>query len=295
MGQKVRPSGFRLGINREWESNWYSERNYREYLLEDHRIRQFIKTRYRQAGITSVRVERRVGDAVRVTFGTAKPGIVIGRGGAGVDQLRADLEKLTGRKIHVNVQEIKSPDLCAELVAENIASAIERRISFRRVMRQAAQRTMKMGALGVKIVVSGRLGGAEIARSESVKDGKIPLHTIRADIDYGVTAASTKYGPIGVKVWIYKGDVLPGEKVAPPGETRERRKPRARMAEEAPSRRQARRPTPAVAEPLAAEATAAEPIVSEAREPEPTAEHGSVAEVSAAPVAIEEGDADVDA
>ncbi len=261
MGQKVRPSGFRLGIIRDWESNWFSEKHYREYVLEDYKIRKFIQDRYKQAGVTSIRIERRVGDAVRITFGTAKPGMVIGRGGSGVEQLKNDLEKLTGRKIHVNVQEIKNPDLCADLVAENIASAIERRISFRRVMRQACQRTMKMGALGVKITVSGRLGGAEIARSETVKDGKIPLQTIRADIDYSVKTAHTKYGPIGVKVWIYKGDVPPGEKVAPPGETRERRRVRPRVAAE-------REAAEAVAEPAASARPALEQPRVEPAQPE---------------------------
>jgi len=234
MGQKIRPSGLRLGIIRDWDSRWYADRNYREFLLEDIRIRRFIAQKFRAASVSGIHIERRVGSAVRVTVHTAKPGIIIGRGGAGVEQLKKDLEQLTARKIHVNIQEIKNPDVNAELVAESVARAIERRESFRRAMKQALQRTMKTGARGVKIIVSGRLGGAEIARSESTKEGKIPLHTIRADIDYGVTTARTKYGPIGVKVWVYRGDVLPGQRVTREGEARApRRGPgrvRARMA-----------------------------------------------------------------
>jgi len=228
MGQKIRPSGFRLGIIRGWQSSWYADRDYRVFLLEDLRIRRHIETQYKAAGVTDVRIERRVGDAVRVTFGTSKPGIVIGRGGAGVETLKRQLEKIAGRKVHVNVQEIKTPELNADLTADAIANAIERRVTFRRAMRQAVQRTMKMGAKGIKVRVGGRLGGAEIARSESVKEGSIPLHTIRADIDYGVRTARTKQGPIGVKVWIYRGDVFEPKRRRP---TESEGPGRARMAE----------------------------------------------------------------
>jgi small subunit ribosomal protein S3 len=239
MGQKIRPSGLRLGIIRDWDSRWYADRTYREFLLEDIKIRQFILSRYNDreadkggrrddrrrggggntrggpkfASIRDILIERRVGDAVRVTVCTARPGILIGQGGAGVETLKNELERLTSRRCHVNVVEIRYPQLNAGLVAETVARAIERRESFRRAVKQQVQRTMEAGAKGVKIIVAGRLGGAEIARSESMKDGKIPLHTIRADIDYGCVTARTKYGPIGIKVWVYKGDVLPGERI----------------------------------------------------------------------------------
>ncbi len=240
MGQKIRPSGLRLGIIREWDSRWYADRNYREFLLDDIKIRKYVLQKHHAASISGILIERRVGDAVRVTVHTAKPGVLIGRGGAGVEDLKRQLETVSGRRIHVNVVEIKNPDLNAELVAESVARSIERRESFRRAMKQAVQRTMKQGARGVKVIVSGRLGGADIARTESLKDGKIPLHTIRADIDYGVRAARTKYGPIGIKVWVYRGDVLPGEKIKRDTEARVRRPgggraPRVRQAPSGPS------------------------------------------------------------
>ncbi|MBD3175989.1 MAG: 30S ribosomal protein S3 [Armatimonadia bacterium] len=221
MGQKIRPSGLRLGVIQDWDSRWYADKqSYREFLLEDHKIRTFITNRFKQASISGIHIERRVGDAVRITVHSAKPGIIIGRGGSGVEQLKQDLEKLTGRRIHVNIVEIKNPDLNAELVAESVARSIERRDSFRRAIKQAAQRCMKSGAKGVRIAVSGRLGGAEIARSEWTREGSIPLHTIRADIDYGIVTARTKSGPIGVKVWVYRGDVLPGQKISRESEAR---------------------------------------------------------------------------
>lgn len=231
MGQKIRPSGLRIGITRGWESTWYADKEYRTYLQEDLKLREFIRNYppVRNAGTSRIQFERRVGDAVRVTISTAKPGIVIGRGGSGVDELKRRLEDLIGRKVHVNVQEVQTPELSAELVAANVASAIERRVSFRRAMRQAVARSMRYGAKGVKVTVAGRLGGAEIARSETARDGKIPLHTIRADIDFAVTTAGTKYGPIGVKVWIYKGDILPIPKAEEGGERRPAAAVRARM------------------------------------------------------------------
>jgi small subunit ribosomal protein S3 len=217
MGQKVHPYGFRVGIIRPWLSNWYAQdKEYTDHLLEDVRLRRFIKSQLQNGAISQIFTER-TANTLTVTMHTAKPGIVIGRGGRGVDMLRAQLEGLTGKKVQVNVEEIKRPELDAQLVAENIASQIERRISFRRAMKQSIQRTMKMGAQGMKVRCSGRLGGAEIAHFETYKspEGRIPLHTLRADVDYGLAEARTQQGYIGVKVWIYKGDVLPERKPKP--------------------------------------------------------------------------------
>lgn len=208
MGQKVNPHGMRVGIIKGWDSNWYSEKNYEKYLLEDIKIREFIKDKMFQAGISQVEIER-TAKRTRVTIHTAKPGIVIGRQGSNIELLKKDLRKLTEGDLDVNIQEIKSPDLDATLVAENIAGQLERRIAFRRAMKQCVGRTMRVGAKGIKITCGGRLGGAEIARSESYREGSIPLHTLRADIDYGTAEAHTTYGRIGIKVWIYKGEVLP--------------------------------------------------------------------------------------
>ncbi|MHB0912292.1 MAG: 30S ribosomal protein S3 [Armatimonadota bacterium] len=212
MGQKIHPIGFRIGVIREWESKWYMDKGYSAALVEDVRIRRYIKKKMYQAAVSRMEIER-AANRVKVTVFTARPGIIIGRGGKGVDDLRAELEKLTGKQVHVNVQEIRRPELDAQLVAESIAAQIEKRISFKRAMRQSILRTMRMGAKGIKVNVAGRLNGAEIARRESDKQGKIPLHTLRADIDYGLAEAATTYGNIGVKVWIYRGDVMPGEKV----------------------------------------------------------------------------------
>lgn len=257
MGQKIRPSALRLGIIRGWESTWYADGpQYRQCLLEDLKLRDFIR-KYppvRNAGVARIQFERRVGDAVRITIATAKPGIVIGRGGSGVDELKRRLEKLIGRKVHVNVQEIQVPELCSELVAENVASAIERRVAFRRAMKQAIQRTMRYGAKGVKVTVAGRLGGAEIARTETAREGSLPLQTIRADIDYAVTAARTKYGYIGVKVWIYKGDIIPIPSAEEAAERRLRPSGRVRRAEGEPSLVQAQETQP-VAEAIEAGAS----------------------------------------
>ena len=211
MGQKVHPKGLRVGIIRDWESNWYADKNYAEYLHEDIKIRSFIKKRLFQAGISGVDIER-AANRIKVTVKTAKPGIVIGRGGAEVDNLRKLLEKMTDKKVSVNIFEIKKPEMDAQLVAEGIAAQLVKRIAFRRAMKQAVNRTMRLGALGVKISCGGRLGGAEIARTEWYSEGKVPLHTLRADIDYGFAEASTTYGKIGVKVWIYKGEILPEAK-----------------------------------------------------------------------------------
>jgi small subunit ribosomal protein S3 len=208
VGQKVHPKGLRVGIIRDWESNWYADKNYAELLHEDIKIRNFIKKKLFQAGVSNVQIER-AANRVKVSIHTAKPGIVIGRGGTEVEALRKSLEQMTGKKINVNIIEIKKPELDAQLVAEGVALQLEKRIGFRRAMKQAVSRTMRLGSEGVKIRCSGRLGGAEIARTEWYSEGKVPLHTLRADIDYGFTEANTTYGKIGVKVWIYKGEILP--------------------------------------------------------------------------------------
>lgn len=209
MGQKVHPYGLRLGVIRDWQGRWYAnKREYADLLHEDLRIREHVKDRFFTAGISRVEIER-AANRVKLIIHAARPGMVIGRGGQEVDRLRKDLEKETGRQIQVNILEIKTPELDAQLVAENIAFQLERRIAFRRAMRQAMQRTMRMGAQGIKVMMSGRLGGAEIARTEWAPEGSIPLQTLRADVDYGFSEAKTTYGRIGVKVWIYKGEILP--------------------------------------------------------------------------------------
>lgn len=208
MGQKVHPKGMRVGIIRGWDSSWYADKNYTELLHEDIKIREYIKGKLFQAGISEVAIER-AANRVKVSIRTAKPGIVIGRGGTEVDELRKSLETMTGKKVNINIIEVKKPELDAQLVAEGIAAQLVKRIAFRRAMKQAVSRTMRLGALGVKIACSGRLAGAEIARTEWYSEGKVPLHTLRADIDYGFAEADTTYGKIGVKVWIYKGEILP--------------------------------------------------------------------------------------
>lgn len=211
MGQKVNPVGLRVGIIRDWESKWYAGKDYADLLHEDIKIRELIQQRLKDAAVSSVEIER-AANRVNVTIHTAKPGMVIGKGGSEVDNLRNAIAKLSDKKVHININEIKNADLDATLVAENIAQQLERRISFRRAMKQAIQRTMRSGAQGIKTMVSGRLGGAEIARSEGYSEGTVPLHTLRADIDYGTAEAHTTYGRIGVKVWIYRGEVLPTSK-----------------------------------------------------------------------------------
>ena len=212
MGQKVHPKGMRVGIIRSWESNWYADKkNFSDLLLEDIKVRNYVKEKLFQAGVSGVEIERSA-NRVKVTIRTAKPGIVIGRGGTEVEVLRKELEKMTGKKININIAEIKKPELDAQLVAEGIAAQLVKRIAFRRAMKQSVNRTMRLGAQGVKISCAGRLGGAEIARTEWYSEGKVPLHTLRADIDYGFAEANTTYGKIGVKVWIYKGEILPETK-----------------------------------------------------------------------------------
>lgn len=212
MGQKVNPHGFRVGVIADWDSKWFADKDYQKNLLEDIKIRDFIKDKQFQAGISRVTIER-TEQKMRISIYTAKPGIVIGRQGSNIELLKKDLAKLTDSKLDINIIEVKSPDMDATLVAENVASQLERRIAFRRAMKQCVGRTMRLGAKGIKITCAGRLGGAEIARSESYRDGSIPLHTLRADIDYGTAEAHTTYGRIGVKVWIYKGEVLPTKAV----------------------------------------------------------------------------------
>lgn len=213
MGQKIHPVGFRVGVNREHESKWYLDKGYAAALIEDAHIRKFIKKRreLQNAAIARVEIER-AGNRVKTTLHTAKPGIIIGRGGKGVDDLRLLLETLTKKSVTLNVTEIRHPELDAQLVSESIAQQISKRISYKRAMRQAVTRAMKLGAKGIRILCSGRLNGSEMARREGDRLGKIPLHTLRADIDYGFAEAATTYGNIGVKVWIYKGDILPGQK-----------------------------------------------------------------------------------
>jgi len=214
VGQKVHPKGFRIGVIRDWDSNWYADRDYTELLHEDYKLRHYIKEHFYTAGISKVEIQR-TGNRVRVTIHTAKPGIVIGRGGLEVEKLKADLIKMTGKNVNINIQEIKKPELDAQIVAENIAQQLEKRISFRRAMKQTVGRTMRAGAIGIKVAISGRLGGAEIARSEWYSEGKVPLHTLRADVDYGFAEANTTYGKIGIKVWVNRGEIMPEVKQRP--------------------------------------------------------------------------------
>jgi small subunit ribosomal protein S3 len=211
VGQKVHPIGMRVGVIRDWDAKWYAEKEYAEYLHEDLRIRKFIASKLADAAVSTVEIER-AANRVNVSIHTAKPGMVIGKGGAEVENLRKELNKLTGKRVHINIVEIKKPDLDAKLVGEGIARQLENRVAFRRAQKQAIQRTMRSGAKGIKTQVSGRLNGADIARSEGYSEGTVPLHTLRADIDYAWEEADTTYGKLGVKVWIYRGEVLPTKK-----------------------------------------------------------------------------------
>jgi len=212
MGQKVSPHGLRVGIIKDWSSTWYANKqDYSNNLIEDHKIRTYLKDTLKASGIDRIEISRKA-ENIKVDIYTAKPGMIIGKGGAAIEELRVKLNKKIGKDVSLNIVEIKDVDMSATLVAESIANQLERRISFRRAMKQAMQKTMKAGALGIKTAVSGRLGGAEIARTEHYSEGTIPLQTLRADIDYGFAEAKTTYGIIGVKVWIYKGDVLPAKK-----------------------------------------------------------------------------------
>ena len=206
MGQKVHPRGFRLGVSTDWQAKWFNEKNYAEWLLEDEEIRKIVKSKYYHAGISEVFIERPDSERVNITVKTARPGVIIGRKGEEITKLRGDLEKRFRRRMIINVEEIKTPEIDAQLVAESIASKIERRASYKRAMKRAISDAMRRGAKGIKVMVAGRLGGAEIARREWYLKGRLPLQTIKAIVDYGTAEAQTKYGTIGVKVWIYKGD-----------------------------------------------------------------------------------------
>jgi small subunit ribosomal protein S3 len=211
VGQKINPVGLRIGIIRDWESKWYAGKDYADLLHEDLKVREYITKRLNDASVSKVEIER-AANRLNVTIHTAKPGMVIGKGGTEVEALRKALNSLTGKRVHINILEIKKADMDAKLVAENIARQLENRVSFRRAQKQAIQRSMRVGAKGIKTMVSGRLGGADIARSESYSEGTVPLHTLRADIDYATAEADTTYGKLGVKVWIYRGEILPAKK-----------------------------------------------------------------------------------
>ena len=211
MGQKTHPTGYRVGIIQPWRSTWFAKKEYPEFLAEDAKIRKFIKKKIYTAGVSRILIARKA-QAVMITVVTAKPGVVVGRGGQGIEELRAAVQKLIKKNVSLDVVEVARTDADAQLVAENIALQLEKRIAFRRAMKSAMQRTMRSGVLGIKVMVSGRLGGAEIARSEWAKEGRIPLQTLRADVDYGFAEADTIMGKIGVKVWVFKGDLMPGEK-----------------------------------------------------------------------------------
>ncbi|MBI2337055.1 MAG: 30S ribosomal protein S3 [Deltaproteobacteria bacterium] len=209
MGQKTSPIGFRLGVHRPWLSKWFASKKYSEYLHEDIKFRKLIKAKLYSTGVSKIEIER-AANKIKIIIHTARPGLVIGKKGAGIDTLREELQSLTKNELYVDIQEVRKAELDAQLVAENVAMQLEKRVSYRRAMKKAVQSTLKMGALGIKIMVAGRLGGAEMARTEWYREGRVPLHTLRADIDYALAEAHTTYGLIGVKVWIYKGDVALG-------------------------------------------------------------------------------------
>ena len=213
MGQKVNPVGFRIGINRTWDSRWYADASYAKLLHEDIRLRGFLFGKLSQAGVSRIVIERPAKKA-RVTIHTARPGVVIGKKGADIEKLRLELSKMTGSEVHLNIVEIRKPEIDAKLVAENIAQQLERRVAFRRAMKRAVQSAMRLGAEGIRINCSGRLGGAEIARMEWYREGRVPLHTLRAEVDYGTATAKTTYGTCGVKVWVFKGEVLAHDPMA---------------------------------------------------------------------------------
>ncbi len=220
MGQKVHPNGFRLGVIQNWSSLWFAQKNYADLLHEDLKLRDYVKKRLYHTGVAKIDLER-AGRKTKIHTYTARPGLVIGQRGAEVDKLRFELEQLCGHEMMINIHEVLTPELCSTLVAESIAQQLERRMSFRRVMKKAVQNTMRLGAKGIRLRVAGRLNGAEIARAENTAEGSVPLHTLRANIDYGVATARTTYGCIGVKCWIYHGDMMPGERVTTVGGERQ--------------------------------------------------------------------------
>lgn len=298
MGQKIHPVGLRLGITRTWDSRWFEKKHYKDWLHEDVKIRKYFTRWMRPAAISKIEIERRANQA-RVIVNTGKPGIIIGKRGVGIEEIRKNLEQITGKSVQVNVMEIKHPEVDARLVAQNIVDQLEKRIAFRRAMKQAIQRTMKAGARGVKVQVSGRLGGAEIARTERNSDGKVPLHTLRADIDYAHVEAFTTFGRIGVKVWIYRGEVLPDHTRSGDRDARGDR-PQFRDRRDRPSRggaRPPRRETPAgdaVAteassppEAPIAEAPAIEPAHPEAAPAQESSPHDAAADTLVQPEVTE--------
>ena len=239
MGQKVSPHGLRVGVIKDWDSKWYADKaNFADYLVEDNKVREYVKKKLYVAGVSKVLIERAAENKIRVIVLTAKPGMVIGRSGDGIEDLKKDINKMTGKEVEISIEEVRRAELDAQLTAESIAQALERRVSFRRAMKQAIGRTMKAGSKGIKVLCSGRLGGAEIARSEKYSEGNVPLHTLRADIDYGFAEADTTYGKIGVKVWINHGEILDkGLKSAVPEEKREKRERRPKKDGERRERR----------------------------------------------------------
>ncbi len=289
MGHKVHPTGFRLGVIRDWQSKWYSEAHYAEFVQEDNQLREEIKRKYREAGISLIEIDRQAKD-ITITLYTARPGIVIGRGGQRVDEMRQHLEALVGKKIRLNIQEVRQPELDAYLVARSVAEQIERRVAYRRAVKQAIFRTIQAGAQGIKISCAGRLGNSEIARRQTSHQGQVPLHTLRADIDYGFTEAHTTLGRIGVKVWIYKGQILPELKVPEVEETpaeaeTAEAEPVAEAAEAAAAPAAAEeKPAPAVEEKTAAPVAEAAPAATEEK---PAEEKPAEAEAAPAPVAEE--------
>ncbi len=239
MGQKVSPHGLRVGVIKDWDSKWYADKaNFADYLVEDNKVREYVKKKLYVAGVSKVLIERAAENKIRVIVLTAKPGMVIGRAGDGIEVLKNDIKKMTGKEVEISIEEVRRAELDAQLTAESIAQALERRVSFRRAMKQAIGRTMKAGSKGIKVLCSGRLGGAEIARNEKYSEGNVPLHTLRADIDYGFAEADTTYGKIGVKVWINHGEILDkGLKSAVPEEKREKRERRPKKDGERRERR----------------------------------------------------------
>ena len=243
MGQKVSPHGLRVGVIKDWDSKWYADKNkFADYLVEDNQVRNFVKKKLYAAGVSKVLIERAAENKLKVIVLTAKPGMVIGRSGKGIDDLKADLEKLTNKTILIDIKEVRRAELDAQLTAESIAQALERRVSFRRAMKQAIGRTMKAGAKGIKVLTSGRLGGAEIARSEKYSEGNVPLHTLRANIDYGFAEADTTYGKLGVKVWINHGEILDKGLKSPVPEEKENRRDGKKKGDRRPRRDGDRRP-----------------------------------------------------